>query len=101
MRKHAQTRADYKVGGTALTHSTTNFFTHTIKKEASRHPAERNAAECRLALFGYAVAPLPCYLVRVMMSVAIEMSVPMELTVSVSAGGTDHDERAFEALGST
>ena len=41
------------------------------------------------------------YLVRVMMNVAIEISVPTDDSPSDSAGGTFHDERAFELLGST
>lgn len=39
------------------------------------------------------------YLVIVTIRVAIEMSVPIELSVSVSAGGMVQEERAFEAFG--
>ena len=45
--------------------------------------------------------PRPPYFVRVMMNVAIEMSVPTDDRPNDSAGGTFHDWRARELLGST
>ena len=42
-----------------------------------------------------------CYLVNVMMSVAIEISVPTDDIPSDNAGGTFQDARALELLGST
>ena len=41
------------------------------------------------------------YLVRVMISVAIEIRVPTDDIPNDSAGGTCHEERAFELFGST
>ena len=40
-----------------------------------------------------------CYFEIVTMSVALDIRVPIELSVSVNAGGMAHDERAFEELG--
>ena len=41
------------------------------------------------------------YLVNVMMNVAIDISVPTDDNPNDKAGGTFHDERALELLGST